>query len=68
VKIVAGADASAANNDLGNNEQDAVSALVNLGYQRTDAYSAVLLAKQKADNDNLSVEDMITMALKELSL
>jgi len=67
VKVVAG-DQAVANTDLGNAEQDAVSALVNLGYQRTDAYSAVLQAKQKAENDNLGVEDMITLALKELSL
>jgi len=67
VKVVAGAQ-TVANTDLENAEQDAVSALVNLGYQRTDAYSAVLQAKQKAENDNLDVEDMITLALKELSL
>lgn len=48
-------------------DQDAVSALVNLGYQRTDAYAAVMQAKQKA-NDNASVEDVIKLALKELSL
>ncbi len=66
VQVSAGA--SAPTNDLGGAEQDAVSALVNLGYQRTDAYSAVLLAKQKADNDNLNVQEMITLALKELSL
>ncbi len=54
--------------DLGNVDQDAVSALVNLGYQRTDAYSAVLQAKMNVENDNLSVEEMIKLALKELSL
>ncbi|MEM6811854.1 MAG: Holliday junction branch migration protein RuvA [Pseudomonadota bacterium] len=57
-----------ANNDLGGAEQDAVSALVNLGYQRTDAYQAVLQAKQSAENDNLNVQEMIRLALKELSL
>lgn len=66
VQVSAGT--SAPTNDLGSAEKDAVSALVNLGYQRTDAYSAVLLAKQKADNDNLNVQEMITLALKELSL
>ena len=45
-------------------EQDAVSALVNLGYARADAYQAVMQAKQKS-NDNLN--DLIREALKELS-
>lgn len=53
-------------------DQDAVSALVNLGYQRSDAYQAVLNAKQKAQNDNehdnMSLSEMITAALKELSV
>jgi Holliday junction resolvasome RuvABC DNA-binding subunit len=66
-----GAGTSGLAGDLGGAEQDAVSALVNLGYQRTDAYSAVLQAKQKAQNDNetnsLNVQEMITLALKELS-
>ena len=43
---------------------DAVSALINLGYSRSDAYSAVMRAKDQA-NDNLS--DLIRLALKELS-
>jgi Holliday junction DNA helicase RuvA len=47
-------------------DNDAVSALVNLGYQRTDAYSAVLQAKKKA-NDNSTLQDLIRLALKELS-
>lgn len=45
-------------------DQDAVSALVNLGYARADAYQAVLRARDKA-NDNL--QDLIRIALKELS-
>lgn len=45
-------------------DQDAVSALINLGYSRSDAYSAVMQAKAKA-NDNL--QDLIRVALKELS-
>ncbi|GJL84724.1 MAG: Holliday junction ATP-dependent DNA helicase RuvA [Micavibrio sp.] len=45
-------------------DQDAVSALINLGYARADAYSAVMNAKSKA-NDNL--ETLIREALKELS-
>jgi Holliday junction DNA helicase RuvA len=46
------------------NDQDAVSALINLGYSRADAYQAVTKAKGKA-NDNL--QDLIRVALKELS-
>jgi len=49
-------------------DNDAVSALINLGYQRSDAYAAVLSARQKADNDNLELSEMIRLALKELSL
>lgn len=49
-------------------DQDAVSALVNLGYQPSDAYAAVVQAKEKADNDNLDVSEMIRLALQELSL
>lgn len=46
-------------------DQDAVSALVNLGYGRSEAYTAVLRAKEKA-NDNL--QDLIRLALKEISV
>ena len=46
-------------------DNDAVSALVNLGYAKSDAFAAVLAAKQKSDNDNLS--EIIRVALKELS-
>lgn len=45
-------------------DQDAVSALINLGYTRSDAYQAVMKAKGQA-NDNL--ETLIREALKELS-
>ncbi len=52
---------------------DAVSALVNLGYARTDAYAAVMQARQKAndnDGDNNGNSDdlqgLIRLALKEL--
>ncbi|MEM6781922.1 MAG: Holliday junction branch migration protein RuvA [Pseudomonadota bacterium] len=47
-------------------DSDAVSALVNLGYGRSDAYAAVSRAKSKA-NDNESLQDLIRLALKELS-
>lgn len=50
----------------GTPDQDAVSALVNLGYARSDAYTAVLQAKQKA-NDNANLQELIRIALKELS-
>lgn len=47
-------------------DQDAVSALVNLGYAKSDAFQAVLAAKQKA-NDNGDISELIRLALKELS-
>jgi Holliday junction DNA helicase RuvA len=53
---------------VGGIEQDAVSALVNLGYQRGDAFAAVHQAKAKAnDNEATSLSDIIRLALKELS-
>lgn len=49
-------------------DQDAVSALVNLGYPRSDAYGAVMQARTKAnDNDKENLQTIIRMALKELS-
>lgn len=45
-------------------DHDAVSALINLGYARSDAYTAVMNAKKKA-NDNL--QNLIREALRELS-
>jgi Holliday junction DNA helicase RuvA len=48
-------------------DQDAVSALVNLGYARSDAFQAVLQVKQANDNTDLPLSDMIRLALKELS-
>jgi holliday junction DNA helicase RuvA len=54
---------------VSNIDSDAVSALVNLGYARSDAFQAVLSAKQKAnDNEAANVGDLIRLALKELSL
>jgi Holliday junction DNA helicase RuvA len=47
-------------------DNDAVSALVNLGYARNEAYSAVLQARNKA-NDNSSLQELIRLALKELA-
>lgn len=49
-------------------DNDAVSALVNLGYGRTDAYAAVLQARQKAnDNEKDNLQILIRLALKELA-
>lgn len=49
-------------------DSDAVSALVNLGYGRADAYAAVMQAMQKAnDNDRGNLQTLIRLALKELS-
>ncbi len=55
-----------ADNAAPNVDNDAVSALVNLGYGRSDAYQAVLQAKQKA-NDNDDLQTLIRLALQELS-
>ncbi len=48
-------------------EEDAVSALLNLGYQRGDAYAAVMNVKQANDNE-LNLSDMIRLALQELAI
>lgn len=45
---------------------DAVSALVNLGYARAEAFQAVIAARGKA-NDNANLNDIIRLALKELA-
>lgn len=52
--------------DIANVDNDAVSALINLGYARSDAYTAVIEAKQKS-NDNANLQDLIRSALKVLS-
>ena len=52
--------------DTASIDNDAVSALVNLGYSRSDAYQAVLNAKKKS-NDNSKLDDIIKVALKELA-
>lgn len=63
-KIIAGANPAQVTPV--NIDNDAVSALVNLGYARAEAYSAVLQARQKA-NDNEDLQTLIRLALKELS-
>lgn len=51
-----------------NLDQDAVSALINLGYARSDAYTAVMQAKNKVnDNEKNNLQIIIRVALKELS-
>lgn len=45
-------------------DTDAVSALINLGYGRSDAYAAVMRVREQA-NDNL--QTLIRLALKDLS-
>lgn len=44
---------------------DAISALINLGFQRKDVFFAV--KKITNDNDNLELEDVIKLALAELN-
>lgn len=53
-----------AESDIGH---DAVSALVNLGYARADAFQAVVAARGKA-NDNSGLNEIIKLALKELAV
>ncbi len=48
------------------NISDAISALVNLGYSRTDAYNAV--NKISAQNDNIQIDDLIRQGLRELGV
>lgn len=49
-------------------DQDAVSALTNLGYASSDAYRAVMQAKGKAnDNEQDNLQALIRLALQELS-
>ncbi len=47
-------------------DNDAISALVNLGYARADAFQAVIAARGKA-NDNSGLNEIIKWALKELA-
>ncbi len=69
-KVQGGSDAPLTNREstesASNADNDAVSALTNLGYASADAYRAVSMAKSKnAEQDNL--QDIIRLALKELS-
>lgn len=49
-------------------DQDAVSALVNLGYGRAEAFSAVLAARQKSNDNPPTIDSLIKSALKELAM
>lgn len=44
--------------------EDAISALVNLGYSRSEAYGAALRAKQNTTSSN--IDELIKLSLKEL--
>lgn len=50
-----------------NIDQDAVSALTNLGYTAADAYRAVMEAKGKTQEQDNNLQTLIRLALKELS-
>lgn len=50
----------------GDINHDAISALVNLGYQRGNAFQAVSVAQSKAD-DPSNLQDIIRLSLKELA-
>lgn len=52
-------------NSSKNNINDAISALSNLGYSRSDSYSVIMNIATK--NDNASLDFLIKEALKELS-
>ena len=58
-------DVIAAQEDNQNSVEDAISALVNLGYQRLEAYKAVNKAAMKAQNADVS--ELIKLALKEFA-
>lgn len=66
-----GAGASSSNvavNSNNSGDQDAISALVNLGYGKADAFSAVMRVKASGGEDQeFTVEELIPLALKELS-
>ncbi len=53
--------------DDGGADLDAVSALMNLGYARSDAYQAVMSVKSRANDNDKDLQSIIRAALKELS-
>lgn len=48
-------------------DQDVISALVNLGYGRTEAFTAVMQVRQKSNDNPPNFDGLIKMALKELA-
>ncbi|MEK7802017.1 MAG: Holliday junction branch migration protein RuvA [Pseudomonadota bacterium] len=48
-------------------DQDVISALVNLGYGRTEAFTAVMQVRQKSNDNPSNFDGLIKMALKELA-
>jgi Holliday junction DNA helicase RuvA len=60
----AGAGNAATGNGL---IDDALSALINLGYGRADAFTALSKAQAKAENDNLDLSALIKLGLQELN-
>lgn len=56
---------TAAGKDESTHIEDAISALVNLGYSRSEAYSATLKAAQ-AEGGNSTLDTLIKLSLKEL--
>lgn len=63
-----GAAESTSNPSASDVNHDAVSALLNLGYARSDAYAAVMNAAHKAnDNERENLQVLIKLALKELA-
>ncbi|MED5359907.1 MAG: Holliday junction branch migration protein RuvA [Pseudomonadota bacterium] len=58
--------AAAGSAPAGGDSEDAISALVNLGFQRTDAFGAVARAGQKLGED-AGVDALIRASLQELS-
>ncbi|MEC8199311.1 MAG: Holliday junction branch migration protein RuvA [Pseudomonadota bacterium] len=66
--LVPGAPPQAVANSAsaGGDSEDAISALVNLGFQRTDAFGAVARASQKLGED-AGVDALIRAGLQELS-
>jgi Holliday junction DNA helicase RuvA len=63
-----GQNSAAADNITGGVNNDAISALINLGYSRSDAYTAVMNASAQAnDNDRDNLQVILRLALKALS-
>jgi Holliday junction DNA helicase RuvA len=66
LSVVRRVDFGASSNEDPESTQDAVSALINLGYRRGDAFGAVAHASRQLGND-ASVEALVKAGLRELS-